>query len=507
MPAQTLDQVCATYVDAATLSTRPGVVFVGPYGQRVSFASQQRRALNTVWAIEQANRIKSGSDVAVIGGGLAGLTVAAALLARNCIVWMYEAKPNVLVRQAQTKHRFIHPTVNFWPERGLSGTTQFPFFDWYSSYCSGVIDLIEAEWIEHFRDNISETYFRTKVTDLGFDVADDKVVVTAVGSGPASKKFDQVFVATGFGDEKEVEGALNIKYWDKDEIDVWDDTGKAVFISGTGDGGLIDALRFVHAEFDRGRLPVTLATALSGTGLASQVAAVESGILTEAKGDPIQASELYSAHYSGIVEKMTPALRKILSGLVTNREVTLVGQLPAPYAIGAAPIHKLMIAHAMMNGALDYRQGTIKDGPEIALPDGSVEDLSASVVLVRHGPVSPLIELIGEVDDALLKDRQNAIRDLVGDPPCDGSYWRGLEGYPEQEILSPSFACFRFPLAAAFMAREYKASLAVDISAGPVRYITAPALGVPDPGFAPPGDLFGVPMIAKTQPVAEAYAW
>lgn len=52
-------------VDAAVLASRvpynSGLYVLGPFAERVSFASQQRRAMNLAWSIHQ-NLLKSGDS-------------------------------------------------------------------------------------------------------------------------------------------------------------------------------------------------------------------------------------------------------------------------------------------------------------------------------------------------------------------------------------------------------------------------------------------------------------
>jgi hypothetical protein len=54
---------------AATVPGFKNVYAIGPFGNRVNFASQQRRALNLVWALEEVGEVLEGKAVAVIGGG------------------------------------------------------------------------------------------------------------------------------------------------------------------------------------------------------------------------------------------------------------------------------------------------------------------------------------------------------------------------------------------------------------------------------------------------------
>jgi hypothetical protein len=54
------------------------VYLLGCYESRVTILTQQYRALNLVDALFRSERLKRGSTVAVIGGGIGGITAAGA---------------------------------------------------------------------------------------------------------------------------------------------------------------------------------------------------------------------------------------------------------------------------------------------------------------------------------------------------------------------------------------------------------------------------------------------
>ena len=52
----------------------PNVYFIGGRATRLTFLSQQQRALNLVWALAREGKLQPDTRLAVIGGGLAGVT-------------------------------------------------------------------------------------------------------------------------------------------------------------------------------------------------------------------------------------------------------------------------------------------------------------------------------------------------------------------------------------------------------------------------------------------------
>jgi 2-polyprenyl-6-methoxyphenol hydroxylase-like FAD-dependent oxidoreductase len=86
------------------------------------------------------------SRVGIVGGGLAGVTAAAALIRRRIKVTLFEQKGTNFPIQRHTAIRFVHPTINFWPEMKLNPSTDLPLLSWTADICAGVIRQIERQW-------------------------------------------------------------------------------------------------------------------------------------------------------------------------------------------------------------------------------------------------------------------------------------------------------------------------------------------------------------------------
>src|SRR4051812_41798380 len=95
--------------------TLDGPYALGCFGKMVTFYSQQRRALNLVWALFKTGRLEQGSSLAVVGGGLAGLTAAAAAASKGCEVTLFEANQDILHLQRTNGSRYVHPQISYWP--------------------------------------------------------------------------------------------------------------------------------------------------------------------------------------------------------------------------------------------------------------------------------------------------------------------------------------------------------------------------------------------------------
>ncbi len=284
-------------IEAAYLHSRPNCYFVGPYARRVSFVSQQHRALDLVTALYRDGRL-TGKRVAVVGAGVAGITVAAALRGLDHGLDLYEQAGEPLTSQMMASHRIVHPTISRWPAEPLELTTKFRVLDWAVGPCTKIIADLRDQWNEFIRPSASEKDFKfipdKKITKI-LCYEDTVTFETSPPSKPPI--YDVVIVTTGFGRELEVQGVPYVSYWTPDRVDEWRRSQKKVVVSGCGDGGLIDALRLVHGSFDDGRLALELAFILDARGeeFRNRINKVEANALLAAKSIKCVAAGLKGA--------------------------------------------------------------------------------------------------------------------------------------------------------------------------------------------------------------------
>jgi len=349
-------------IRAAKTDVYRHVFFLGPYARRVSFSSQQNRALNLVWALQGLDYIEKGDKIAVIGAGLSGITACAALVDLGYTVTLYEAGQDVMNRQVSADHRYIHPSVNWWPDRPIVETTIVPYFDWVSARCTKLIGAMRAEWAE-LKDTEGLTFIHN-VQVMGFSEArtGQRVgVITSQQSPAAGERYHAVIVTSGFSDENYGDRASFPGYWDPDRlewrVDQPEEGGMEprFLVSGCGDGGLIDALRIVHRSFRRGELIVDVARQLpidwEGAKIireAEHDLARDDTRLRDAIRD---GSEKLENAYVAALGLIPPDVRATLDeSLRSDRAcdfVTLLSREKTPYSPMSAPIHKLLITHAM----------------------------------------------------------------------------------------------------------------------------------------------------------------
>jgi hypothetical protein len=212
----------------------------------VSFHSQQRRAFNLVTALHTKGAIGPNKTIGVIGAGLAGITASAAAHILGANVTVFEQNEDIFHQQKGNHTRYIHPNVIDWPRsNSISYDTDLPYLNWTAADCTAVIEQIEHQW-RSLKINLK---LRSRVRVV------DATANSAYISCPAPfyyNEFDVVLVAVGFGAENTF-GLNQPSYWSDDSLhQLLTTSRKILFVTGTGDGGLIDAMRLAILNFDHG---------------------------------------------------------------------------------------------------------------------------------------------------------------------------------------------------------------------------------------------------------------
>jgi hypothetical protein len=448
--AEHQEKIKQLILDASTVPGQPNIYYVGPFAKRVSFTSQQSRALNLIWALADTDRLKTGDRVAVVGAGLAGLMTCAALVALGIDVSLYERHGEELSLQKYSSHRFVHPTINWWPdtEVPLNPGTMFPFFDWYAGLCPEVISEIEREWKRYFRSAIPKPKFGSLVT--GVETNKTGVLLKIKDITTPEGPFDIVVIAAGFGEEVKFPEDQFRSYWTPDATDSARINGYSKYVvSGTGDGGLIDALRLLHRNFHNGLMTVQLAQRLREHAVEAQIRQAEHD--TKELSDDEATSHLDAA-YRRAAQRLPDKLAQWLGESLGNHgKVWLIGGNASPFDRNAAPIHKLLIAHAVNERAAIFRRGRLEFlGDQLVIREsgGLVEPIESDYFVARHGATSSLATFLTNDKIESLKVRQQVLSDRLTPPLWPQKFFRSeIFGYPVHDPTTRDFVMNRLPLA------------------------------------------------------------
>ncbi|BBF82622.1 hypothetical protein EM6_3263 (plasmid) [Asticcacaulis excentricus] len=450
-------------LEAAFLHTRIDCYFVGTYAQRVSFASQQYRALDLILALE--DKIKPEMRVAVVGAGLAGLMACAVLRHYGAHVHLFEANAEILHRQKAADHRLIHPSITLWPHEKPQLSTNLPVFDWCAASCDRIIANLKREWAETLEpfdcqaDNPPEHPLKqtvgAKINGYTRNAGSKEGRLSADEVYPwmADLNFDLVLVTTGYGAENSDAKKDGISYWTPDEL--IEKRDKALpekadktefYVTGCGDGGLIDALRIVHGDFQNGWITIAIANLLYDTPIAEAIKAAERtalmwarSILSENPQDMRSAYEnasvcshlndVYTAQAKALLNPKPddpPAYReandllmKSVKKISLSGRVFLAARVAHPFVPNAAPIHKLLIAHALQDNRITYRTGTYFTNKThskswIEFTDHQkVHSGPKTIIIPRHGPEAHHRTIIDSTEQQSLRLRQIMLADRI----------------------------------------------------------------------------------------------
>jgi Pyridine nucleotide-disulphide oxidoreductase len=373
---------------------------IGCFASRLTFSSQQCRALNLISALFDEHILEEGKSVAVVGAGLAGLTAAAAAARRGCQVTIFDRASQIMAMQRGNHVRYVHPNILDWPKPGSEITeTTWPFLNWRAETVHAVVDQIEADW---------EQLSAAMTVRFGYEV--DRIDAASEGAtviaspldvalgGEIRARFDCVILAVGFGIERTMEGVPGRSYWMNDELHQEQphlNRQRPVLVTGCGDGGLIDVLRlklrnFAHADF--------VAEMLSDAevpGIRDDLLRIEDQ--ARSLGGP-EASVFLAERYAAmsIPKSLEDRFRATVRG---DYHVTLNGPAPTALTLGASILHRFITFLLCKFHEVTYLQGSLlsvaraPDGYDvnIATPDGNARVRRYENVVVRHGP-EPIVQ-------------------------------------------------------------------------------------------------------------------
>lgn len=266
-----------TATDYLALTSLTDAIFlIGLLDTGVTIFNQQVRALNLIWALDRAGKLRPGSAIAVVGGGIAGLTAAMALRKifslsaehSDSTVTLFEKRSVLCPLQRGCATRWVHPHIYDWPEAGSTNPSAgLPIMNWRAGRASDVAATIVTDWESESTDKVEQwrnlRYLRIDHTSREVEWVGEQCVDGAIPSEVRGDKrqFDIIILAIGFGDELGSSKYRAVSYWRNETYGQPDLSGRQrrYLVSGTGDGGLIDLLRLRIADFREDRIGYQLA--------------------------------------------------------------------------------------------------------------------------------------------------------------------------------------------------------------------------------------------------------
>lgn len=266
-----------TFIDASSLFQ--DIYVIGTLQMGVTVYSQQVRALNLIHALtEQTTPFPQGKRVAIVGGGFAGLTLAAAVALKwpKSKVSLFEQHADLCPLQQASDTRWLHPHIYDWPEPlSRQPSAMLPILHWREGRASDVAAQILArfgsiclsiakekgvdisEFIRIFL-NVKEIKINQKnreISWVGNETEFSDAFFQKKNSTGQSEIFDIVILATGFGRENS-NSSLGHLYWQNDDLSQprLTDESRTYVVSGAGDGALVDLFRLTIERYRQDRI-------------------------------------------------------------------------------------------------------------------------------------------------------------------------------------------------------------------------------------------------------------
>jgi predicted ATPase len=394
----------AEVLDWMRVPGRKGVYVLGCLARPLTFHSQQQRAFNLIWALFARGELAEGQTVAVVGGGLAGMTTAAAAVLQGCEVTLLEKREHLFHLQRLNSTRYIHPNILDWPRDGAyHPTTDLPCLNWHADYADHVVEQVDSQWEHICKDALLKVVLECNVGGIYCDDNGRPKVVSASGSSENryhNKAYDCVILAVGFGLERDLSSIQCRSYWEGDSLHEPVRRGpipRKFLVTGCGDGGLLDVLRLRIDNFKHDQLA-------SGLLADEQLGPIKKQLISiDSKAYPLIGkcdigTFLYDQY--GKLKILPQVINKIVASLRKDTNVVLNGPTAYPFNLGASILNRFAIFLLFEHDQrLKYKPGEIKPkyitqtatGYRIAVEDVAYPwEEEFHEVIVRHGAHSAL---------------------------------------------------------------------------------------------------------------------
>lgn len=375
----------------------PGLFFLGPYERRITFFSQQVRALRLAHALCASGTLTGDGWTAIVGAGAAGVTLAVALALLGERVTLYEKSPDILTLQSGSP-RLLHPHIYEWPELGaLEARAHLPLLDWNAGTGNAVCTALRLAFdaakvglpLLTFKPGMSLTGLGRTATGWTIEVTDDE--------GNATPKApSRVVLAMGFGGEMLIGDALPNDYWGISgvgTIATEPNPSMRYIVSGNGDGGLTDLMQLLVRNFEHVAFTQRFLRWFPGDRLRNLTSTLYAGALP--KEDLRQRFEATLRPALGL-HNVTDELVALLR---TDRRVTINSDGPLFCNGQASQLNQIMAFSLLEAAASTARpvilgQGRLEAvthaGPRFTIngvaPVGPALAADFHHVVLRHGP-------------------------------------------------------------------------------------------------------------------------
>lgn len=388
---------------------------IGLADNLVTIRSQQLRAICLAELLNTKTPILERKNVAIIGGGIAGLTLSARLLQLGWVdIRIFERLTDLLAVQNGCDTRWIHPRIIDWPHpESRINESNLPILNWTTNTASNVSYQIEADWqnivdscsvkpsnangglrrgkfprtisvllgVTHLKISMRPSKNRGRKRIKNHPVVewirDTKVTNRKIDGDLAQpsgqESFSKVILSTGFG----IETGASDSYWRNEslgQINI-DGAQRRFLVSGLGDGAISDLLRLTTKNFRPDRVVNELS-----------LGALEVYLRSQAKNDLLKALESLNTSRKQALQSAKNDLHGLIDYFYDRKRddtyivLHAVGQLGFREAFRrskASTLNKVFLYVLYKNGAFQYVESAKVGDEELVakskdVPEGNI---------------------------------------------------------------------------------------------------------------------------------------
>ena len=377
--------------------------------ERITLFRQQVRALNLAYLLHEKAH-GDNLNVAVVGAGGCGVTLTGALLLLGHRVTLFDRQDVKMYLQRGCETRYLHPNSYDWPTQGSDiPFADIPLLSWRAATATSVsrqicekfdaiaqIETLKKNYTERRRCLVKLNVPKMEIEwqSLVGEELDDRKSLRHAGTDC----FDHIMLCVGFGIEDEVDDERYFSYWRNDSFNQVRTTSYAAsraeyWVSGTGDGALIDVQRLTIGDFDQSRFVHDVWTSRSVSVVSeSELREFQQSVLTvaERRGGP-------TALYDAIEDNRYHLAVKTLDNHIhrNRRQDTFVVLNSSPEKFsetldnGKQSFLNALVCHRLYNqGVFIYLGGRMQEqivGNESQWTHPMFKHHPSSKLIIRHG--------------------------------------------------------------------------------------------------------------------------
>lgn len=393
---------------------------IGLADNLVTIRSQQLRAICLAELLHSTTPALERKNIAIIGGGIAGLTLSARLLQLGWVdIRIFERLTDLLAVQNGCDTRWIHPKIIDWPLPGSkANNSDLPILNWKTDTASNVSYEIEAGWqkivdactiktanaggsikrgkflrtvsvllgVTHLKISMRPVKSRgrkpTKNHPVIEWIRDTKISNRKIDGDTVQpsgqESFSKIILATGFG----IETGASDSYWRNESLGQLhiDGAQRRFLVSGLGDGAISDLLRLTARNFRPDRVVNELS-----------LGALETHLQNQPKGDLLKTLESLNTSRKQALQTAKLELNELIEYFSDRKRddtyivLHVLGKLGFREAFRsstASTLNKVFLYVLYKNGAFQYVESAEK-GEEEGV--AASKDVPAANIIRRHG--------------------------------------------------------------------------------------------------------------------------